>query len=456
VSRPRLIVHGHFYQPSRIDPGTGTVPADHTAAPWRDWNTRIAADCYRPNAELGNYGRISWDLGPTLAGWLETGDPIAYRGFVDGDGGRQGMAQPYHHTILPLATPADRRTEIRWGLRDFEWRFGRRPTGVWLPETAVDLDTLGLLVDEGVTHTILAPWQLAGEGLDTRRPYRVEVAGGRAITVLAYDAGLSTSVSFETEATTDADRFARERVVPRLGEPFDGDGTPFALIATDGELYGHHQPYRDLFLQRLVGPADLGYEVATLADVVAGAGAGARHATVVERSSWSCHHGVARWETACDCVGDGAWKAPLRAAFDRLATAIDERTEALARSLPGAPDPWAARDAYVDVVIGARDVASFDRDWLPDADVGSRRTFATLMAAQRWRLAMYASCGWFWETPDRVETLGVIRAAAHAAALVDGLGDTRLGEALHADLQAVESVSPRPARHGLTLDAVGG
>ncbi len=133
VSRPRLVVHGHFYQPSRLDPATGTVPPDPTAAPARDWNTRIAADCYRPNAELGNYGRISWDLGPTLAGWLEDGDPVAYRGFVDGDGGHHGMAQPFHHTILPLATLADRRTEIRWGLRDFEWRFGRRPTGVWLP-----------------------------------------------------------------------------------------------------------------------------------------------------------------------------------------------------------------------------------------------------------------------------------------------------------------------------------
>jgi len=342
VSRPRLVVHGHFYQPSRLDPATGTVPPDPTAAPARDWNTRIAADCYRPNAELGNYGRISWDLGPTLAGWLEEGDPVAYRGFVEGDGGRHGMAQPFHHSILPLSTLADRRTEIRWGLRDFEWRFGRRPTGVWLPETAVDLETLGLLVDEGVTNTIVAPWQLAGRGLDTRRPYRVDVGGGRSIVVLAYDAGLSTSVSFEIEATSDADRFARERIVPRLSEPMEDDdaATPFALIATDGELYGHHQPYRDLFLQRLVGPADLGFDVSTLADVVAEAGPNARPAAIVERSSWSCHHGVARWETACGCVDDGAWKAPLRAAFDRLAEAIDTRTDEIARALPGAPDPW--------------------------------------------------------------------------------------------------------------------
>jgi hypothetical protein len=441
VTRPRLVVHGHFYQPSRLDPVTGTVPPDPTAAPWRDWNTRIAADCYRPNAELGNYGRISWDLGPTLAGWLEDGDPVAYRGFVEGDGGRHGMAQPFHHTILPLSTRADRRTEIRWGLRDFEWRFGRRPTGLWLPETAVDLETLGLLVDEGVTHTILAPWQLAGPGLDTRRPHRVDVGGGGSIVVVAYDAGLSTSVSFETEATSDADRFARERIVPRLAEPLeDGERRPFALIATDGELYGHHQPYRDLFLQRLVGPVDLGFEVSTLEDVISEPGPSARPAAIVDRSSWSCHHGVARWETACACVDDGAWKAPLRAAFDRLAVAIDTRTEEIARSLPGAPDPWAARDAYVDVVIGAEDEAGFVADRLPGADAASRRTFATLMAAQRWRLAMYASCGWFWESPDRVETALVIRRATHAATLIDGVALTDLGAALASDLEIVRSI----------------
>jgi hypothetical protein len=446
VSRPRLVVHGHFYQPPRLDPATGTVPPDPSAAPDRDWNARIAADCYRPNAVLGNYGRISWDLGPTLAGWLQDGDPVAYRGFVDGDGGHHGMAQPFHHSILPLATTADRRTEIRWGLRDFEWRFGRRPAGVWLPETAVDLETLGLLVDEGVEHTILAPWQLAGRGLDTRRPYRVEVGGDRSIVVVAYDAGLSTSVSFEIEATSDADRFARERVVPRLAEPLDDDedrgATPFALIATDGELYGHHQPYRDLFLQRLVGPADLGFEVATLADVVADAGPNARAAAIVDRSSWSCHHGVARWETACGCVGDGAWKAPLRAAFDRLAEAIDATTDEIARSLPGGPDPWAARDAYVDVVIGAVDEDRFLADRLPGADSVTRRTFATLIAAQRWRLAMYASCGWFWESPDRVETGLVIRAATHAATLIDDVAGTDLRRTLSSELDALGRTGP--------------
>ncbi len=445
MSRPRLVVHGHFYQPSRLDPATGTVPPDPTAAPARDWNTRIAADCYRPNARLGNLGRISWDLGPTLAGWMERGDAVAYDGFVQGDQGVNGLAQSFHHTILPLASAADRRTEIRWGLRDFEVRFGRRARGAWLPETAVDLETLRLLAEEGIQHTILAPWQVAGDP-DTRRPYRIDVGRGRSIDVVLYDAGLSSAVSFDPWATSDADRFARERVVPRLTDwNDDGLGAPFAVIATDGELYGHHQAFGDAFLARLVGATDFGFEVATLADLVRADSPGIRAGTLNERTSWSCHHGVARWCESCGCVRDGSWKAPLRGALDRLAARIDERTEVLARALPGSPGPWPARDAYVDVVIGAEDEDAFVSRWLAaDATAGERRAFADLMAAQRWRLAMFASCGWFWEGHDRLETGLVIRAATHAARLIDGLGPAGLERDLVQDLLALPPVIAEP------------
>jgi Domain of unknown function (DUF3536)/Glycosyl hydrolase family 57 len=435
VSRPRLVVHGHFYQPSRLDPATGSVPPDPTAAPSRDWNTRIADDCYRPNAAAGNYSRMSWDLGPTLAGWMERGAPDAYAGFVDGDRGANGMAQAFHHTILPLASLAERRTEIRWGLRDFAHRFGRPATGMWLPETAADLDTFTILAEEGVTHTILAPWQLAGRP-DSRRPHRVELPGGRSMIVAAYDAGLSTSVSFEPAATTDADRFARERIHPRFEDWWDHDApSPFAVIATDGELYGHHQPYRELFLARLVGETDLGYDVVTLETVLREDGRPIPSASLVERTSWSCHHGVARWAGGCDCVPDGSWKAALRAAFDRLASAIDTETERIARNLPGSPDPWAARDAYVDVVIGATTPADFAATWLGTGATPDATTrFLDLLAAQRWRLAMFASCGWFWDVPDRIETAGVIRLARFAAKRIDALAGTALAPRLDDDL----------------------
>ncbi|MEO5885818.1 MAG: DUF3536 domain-containing protein [Candidatus Limnocylindrales bacterium] len=443
MNRPQLVVHGHFYQPPRLDPFSGRMPVDRTAAPARDWNQRIAADCYRPNALAGILGAMSWDLGPTLAGWLETEDPVAYDGFRRGDLGTNGMAQPYHHAILPLASAADRRTEIRWGLRDFAHRFGRRPAGMWLPETAVDLATLRVMADEGITHTVLAPWQVAGV-VDTRQPHRLDLGDGRAMIAVLYDGLLSAAVSFEPWATIDADRFAAERLGPRFAEswPDDGAEAPLVVIATDGELYGHHQPEREHFLARLVGkavPADRPFDVVPLETAVAEA---ARRplptAYLHERTSWSCHEGLERWTADCACVVDGSWKSPLRTALERLAGGIDSVTDELARALPGSPDPWAARDDLVDVVIGREAPSAFAARHLgADASAPTIAVFMALMDAQRWRLAMFASCGWFWEHPDRPETAGALRTAARAARLIDGMHETGLERRLRDDLALV-------------------
>ena len=349
MTRGRLAVHGHFYQPSRVDPWTGQVPEEPSAAPFHDWNARVDAECYRPNAARSN---LDPDLVGPRADARRRGSRARIRRRSRGSprrpSGGNAIAQAFHHTILPLASAADRRTEIRWGLREFELRFGRRASGLWLPETAVDLATLRIAAAEGVESTILAPWQ-AADAIDSRRPYRVELGGGASIVVAFYDAGLSAAVSFEPEATSDADRFARDRVEPRLSSPAaaTGDATardattgdetdgppPLALIATDGELYGHHQQFRDLFLQRLVAPdasaaERRGFDVVSLADALVEAD-GRRHPTakIVERTSWSCHHGVARWSAECPDAIDGRWKGPLRAALDRLAATIDVASE---------------------------------------------------------------------------------------------------------------------------------
>jgi hypothetical protein len=449
VTRGRLAVHGHFYQPSRVDPWTGAVPVELSAAPFHDWNARVDAECYRPNAERGNLAEMSWDLGPTLGGWLSREDPTTLAGFAAAAALGNAMAQAFHHTILPLASAADRRTEIHWGLREFEIRFGLRARGLWLPETAVDLATLRVAAEAGVTYTILAPWQAADMGIDTRRPYRVDLSAGLSITVVFFDSGLSAAASFEPEATSDADRFARERVAPRLvGASLAGGQPPLALIATDGELYGHHQQFRDLFVQRLLVPdpssPDRGFDVVALADVVADPDDTNLPAVrISERTSWSCHHGIARWWAECPDAVDGRWKGPLRAALERLAGGIDVATEAAFAELPGRPDPWAARDAWVDVIVRATDADAFASERLGSARAtdADRSRFVAVMEAQRWRLAMFASDGWFWDDPVRTETRQVLRAAARAARLIDGLAGTSLERRLVADLALFTSPS---------------
>ena len=408
------------------------MPVDPTAAPARDWNERISADCYRPNAELGNLGAMSWNLGPTLAGWLQAGDPIAYRGFVEGDRGANGMAQPFHHTIMPLASAADRLTEVRWGLRDFEVRFGRRPTGMWLPETAVDTATLRLLADHGITHTVLAPWQVVGlDGgeVDTRRPVRLDLGDGRSIVAVLYDGLLSAAVSFDPAATVDADAFVRDRLLPRLWqEPLPGDAPSLVVIATDGELYGHHQPLRGHFLARLVGrsaPPDLPYATPALGAAVDRATADGAPAATAPRSDLvelPPRHRALGLELRLRPRRHVEGPAPQRARPPRRRRRCGHR----ARGTRLAEQPGSLggarrlrrRAARSGDACRVRGCLARRRQPPP----AQRATFAAVMDAQRWRLAMFASCGWFWEAPARIETAGALRAAVRAARLVGRSG----------------------------------
>ncbi len=459
MTRGRLAVHAHFYQPERGDPFGGPPRPDPTAAPYASWTARIDAECYRPNAERGNFERISFNVGPTLAISLAAEDPETMARIAAAGRADNAFAQGFHHTILPLATARDRRTEIRWGLRAHEVRFGRRAACFWLPETAVDEAVLRTLAEEGIRATILAPWQAATPGIEQRRPHRVDLGGGRSLVVAFYDASVSAAVSFQPEVTADADRFAREWILPRSSGPLhrEGsagrlDGSPLVLVATDGELYGHHQPFRDLFLQRLVDPAvDRGFDVVPLATALAEENPESLPRTrVADRTSWSCHHGVLRWSAECPCAADGRWKQPLRVALDRLAGAIDALTEVRARELAAELDAWAARDAYVDVVLGLETPQAFSARLLGDAArVAGRRELEALMDAQRWRLAMFASDGWYWEDPSRPETKQALRAAARAARVVDGLAGTRLERRLVEDLALL--VSPARGIDGVAI-----
>lgn len=428
--RGRLAIHGHFYQPPRWEPFGGTVPREAAASPHHDWNERITAECYRPNATRGNFARIGWDVGPTLASWLEVHTPDVLASIARQDLGRNGIAQGYWHTILPLCSARDRRTEIAWGIRDFELRFKRRPTGFWLPETAVDLATLRNVAEAGIRYTILAPWQAARERIDTRRPYRVELGDGRSIAVMFFDAEASAAVSFDPHATSDADRFARELVAPGLATPLRGGRAPLLLIATDGEVYGHHRRFRDLFLERLTTAAGRPFGHTTLGRVMERIAVERLPAVLVrERTSWSCHHGIARWSAECPDAADGRWKGPLRAAFDRLAGAVDAVSERLARD--AGTDLWAVRERWVEVLAGARAAEQV----APDPAL--RR----LLNAQVSRLAMFASDAWFWEDPIRDETKRALLFAAHAARLIDEAAGTGLEAALVDDLRSLCSPS---------------
>ena len=424
---PSLVVHGHFYQPDRRDPFNHTYPAESSAAPDRDWNSRIARECYRPNAEIGNFGRLSFDLGPTLSRWLALADPTTHQRIVT-QGRTRAIAQSFHHTILPLASAREKRIELAWAARDHLLRFGRSAKAVWLPETAIDEATAEAVAAAGFSQLILAPWQAVG-GIDSRHPYRLR-AGRNTLRIAFYDQQLSGRLSFEPNLSCDADRFLNDEIYPRLGGRLENDRVPLLLIATDGELYGHHQPFRDKFIQRLGDQAPQFGQLSAALDSWPLAALPETH--LPDASSWSCHHGVSRWAGVCPCTPDAHWKTPLRAALRAHAERADAVSFDLARSLR--VDLDAALLAWADVAGGHRPADSLVAQLTTPKRA---KALTELLYAQESRLAMFTSCAWYWADLDRPEPAIALRHAGFAARTLDELTGSDLELRLRDDLAHV-------------------
>ncbi len=274
-----ICIHGHFYQPPRENAWLEVIEVQDSAHPYHDWNERITAECYAPNAAsrilnekgvikniISNYSKISFNFGPTLLSWLQAREPETYNAILEADresmnhfdGHGSAIAQVYNHMILPLANSRDKETQITWGIRDFEFRFKRKPEGMWLAETAVDTESLELLAKHGIKFTILAPRQAKAirklrdtdwtkvntETVDTRRPYKCLLPSGASIVLFFYDGDIAHGVAFDG-LLNDGKKFAH-----RLLEEFDNDSEDPQLthIATDGETYGHHHKHGDMAL----------------------------------------------------------------------------------------------------------------------------------------------------------------------------------------------------------------
>jgi alpha-amylase/alpha-mannosidase (GH57 family) len=443
-----LAIHGHFYQPPREDPISGIIPSEYGASPYRNWNERIHAECYLPNAKLGNFEKISFNIGPTLFSWMNNYDPSAIRLIVAQDrinlqqhGVGNAIAQAYNHTILPLSTYEDKVTQVEWGIADFENRFGRKPLGMWLPETAADLETLNILAEHGIEFTIMAPWQAESSQLDVTEPYRVALSAGKSISVFFYHQELSSGISFNPSLTSNADEFVQNFLIPTFLREKERCGDPqMLLIASDGELYGHHQHFRDRFLAHLVNGAssnaglEKSYPALWLKQYPP------QHwMSIREGTSWSCHHGVERWRGNCGCTpGDGRWKGYLRQAFNRLAHQLDKvyTDTVIAYNI----DPWKLRNGYIHVMLG-----KLTAEELICQSAGKRmeteriNQIRLLLEAQRERQRIFTSCGWFFDDFSRIEPRNNVAYAAQAVRLTNLATGINLTEQFKADLHYVVS-----------------
>jgi len=491
-----VCVHAHFYQPPRENPWLESIELQDSAYPYHDWNERIAAECYAANAAsrilddqdcivqiVNNYSRISFNFGPTLLAWMTEKAPEIYQAVLEADresarrfsGHGSALAQAYNHIILPLANRRDKVTQVRWGLRDFERRFGRKPEGLWLPETAVDLETLEVLAEQGIAFAILASHQAsrvgsldgsswedaAGGRIDPSRAYLQRLASGRSISLFFYDGPISRAVAFE-QLLSKGENFAA-----RLLGGFSGgrEWPQLVHIATDGETYGHHHRFGDMALGWALHHIESGgaARLTNYGEYLE------RHppiraVEIQENTSWSCVHGVERWKSDCGCNSGArpgwnqAWRRPLREALDGLRDSLAEPFAEQGGKL--LKDPWAARDDYLDVIVDRSpgSVERFLAQHAPRPLAREEKTRALkLLEMQRHALLMYTSCGWFFDDLTNIETLQIIQYAGRALQLAgEVFGDNGAAQGFLQRLESAKSnAAGQPDGRAVYLQQVG-
>ena len=455
-----ICIHGHFYQPPRESPWLEAIEIQDSAFPYHDWNERISAECYAANAVsrlldsegrvirmVNNYSSISFNFGPTLLLWMEKFATEAYAAILEADrksmgkfsGHGSALAQAYNHMILPLANSRDKKTQIIWGIKDFEYRFGRKPEGLWLPETAVDLETLDIMAQQEIRFTILSPgqahrvrpiggdeWQdVSHERIDHTMAYQVSLPSGRVMNLFFYDGPISQALAFE-ELLNSGEEFAK-RLLYEF--PEDHSSPRLVHIATDGETYGHHHRGGDMALAYALHYIESnGFAKLTNYGQYLEEQPPTHEVEIFENSSWSCIHGIERWRSDCGCNSGGnagwnqAWRAPLRAALDWLRDAVNQAYEQLARRF--LTDPWAARDGYIDVIVDRspdRVSAFLSNHATKPFNSDDEITVLKLMELQRHAMLMYTSCGWFFDELSGMETVQIIQYAGRVLQLADQL-----------------------------------
>ncbi|KYG63802.1 hypothetical protein AZI86_13340 [Bdellovibrio bacteriovorus] len=464
-----LCLHLHFYQPPRENPWLGDIELQESAYPFHDWNERINNECYRPNgfsrilnAEghvidiTNNYATTSFNFGPTLLSWLEEKDPDTYQKILEGDrlslknfnGHGSAIAQGYNHLIMPLANRRDKETQIIWGLKDFEKRFKRTAESLWLPETAVDIESLEIMADHGLKYVILAPRQarairslhtneawkdVTGEQVDPLKPYLVRLPSGRSIAAFFYKGPISKAVAFEG-LLHNGETFAH-----RLLQGFDHHREESQLlhIATDGETYGHHHRHGDMALSYALWYLQQGHHARiTNYGEYLELHPPQDEAQIFESSSWSCEHGVQRWYRDCGCA-TGAhpawnqeWRTPLRQGFDFLRDHTLASYEKFMHDRK--VDPWAIRNDYIDIILnnGLGNVEAFLGQWFPEHRFADDEITKILKAleGQKYLLFSYTSCAWFFDDISGIETVQNLQYAFRAIELCESVFHLNLKE----------------------------
>lgn len=454
---PSFCLHAHFYQPPRGNPfvdmyGTDDIGQEPGAEPYQNFNEKVTAECYLPNADLGNFELMSFDVGATLLRWMEHNAPNTYNLITDSDqkyraqfGAGNALATPAHHTILPLARKRDKVAQVWWGIAGFALRYGRQPLGMWLPEMAVDLETLQILHDLGLKFTILSESQVNGASQGAG-PYWVKLPDGQRIATYVRDDALSNQLAFNIRTLGGAGKWARSTLAARKN-------TRLTLLAVEGETFGHHHSGEEHFLHWLLSyEANAVNQIVTTLELDLRDNLPLSEVTLKEYTSWSCPHGLGRYAAGCDCTpGASNWKGALRRALDNLANNIDDLY--VNEVEPHSLDPWKLRNDYIQVTLGQVDAAALLRDHGLQADEEHEGRIGMLLAASYFRQRMYTASTFKYEDLSRAEPRYAIANGLRAILLTQQATGADLLAGFRRDL--AQAVSNKTGQTGAQiLDAV--
>jgi alpha-amylase/alpha-mannosidase (GH57 family) len=479
-----LCIHGHFYQPPRENPWTNEIEQQPSAAPFHDWNERIFQECYKPNTEavivdetgkvlrrVNNYEYLNFNFGPTLLSWIETKHPNTYTKILEADrksiaahnGHGNAIAQVYNHIIMPLANKRDKTTQVKWGIRDFEHRFGRKSEGMWLSETACNNATLEVLIEEGIKYTILDPsqaekirkigtsnWEdVIGGRVNPKLPYRYfSKKQFGYIDIFFYDGPLSKNLAFD-DVVFDAKRLMDSIDSAKMNNYSDDQ---LIALAVDGETFGHHKHFTERTISFLLSEyaEKRGYKIVNYGEYLA------MHEPQFEviinegnrgeGTSWSCVHGVGRWKRNCGCHTGGyegwnqRWRRHLRNALNLLNSKIAVLYEIEGKKY--FKNVWDARNDYINIILTGDGKEFFEKHSLKKLKKTEMTTAIDLLEMQKFAMFMYTSCGWFFSDISGIESQKVLEYAKRAIEIVERISGILMHEEFFDELEKAKSNKP--------------
>lgn len=391
----QAVIGGHAYQPDRSFSIVEEIP---TSPDNIDWSFKAVQRVYGPLGELGLYDQLSYDFAPPLGRELRRiqrqnpgTDTKAIAELMKNGCHINGIATTAVHAILPHLSTQDKQLLVRAGIGDYVRLTGSKPTTFWLPEGALDNDSLSVLVNNGIKAFICAPEQIGSE-----RPSLITLGAEKNILALPFNSRVSREIAFDHEQRTNAEHFTSRVISPLLQAKRDSNDPSPLIIFSDLETYGMYDiqkesnpsaPGSEFFLNYLIKHSlpDLDVEITSINSIVENL---YEHidclseATIRENSAWSCSDGLARWDGERDCPESGGaiWKAP----FYRMHSRLNQTVDRVIRNNVG-------EDAI-------REIASDTFDETILAKPSAQKVAA--LGAKILALVSRASCGTFFDSPD--------------------------------------------------------